>query len=251
MSAGALIFLPILALITATVSGVFGMAGGMMLMGGLAWFLPVNAAFVTHGILQLASNGWRAILHRRYLAWRIVGIFALGSFCAMAVATLIAFRPSKTLVYLMLGCVPILVWLPQGWSKLDAARPRHAFAGGLSVTGLNLLAGVSGPLLDIFFVRTELTRHQIVATKAATQVFSHLSKIVIYGAPLIAAGSTGLPPAWTFALCIALSFVGAILGGKILDRLNDLRFKSATRWIVTILGAIYFIQGVQMAAAIR
>ena len=51
---------------------------------------------------------------------------------------------------------------------------------------MNLTAGVAGPLLDIFFVRTALTRHAIVATKAATQVFSHLMKIMVYGAPLLA-----------------------------------------------------------------
>ncbi len=56
-----------------------------------------------------------------------------------------------------------------------------------------------GPLLDIFFVRTDLTRHQIVATKAATQVFCHLAKILVYGAPFVVAPNAGLPPLWLFA----------------------------------------------------
>lgn len=33
------------------------MAGGLVLMGALALLLPVSAAFVTHGILQLVANG--------------------------------------------------------------------------------------------------------------------------------------------------------------------------------------------------
>ena len=45
---------------TAFLSGIFGMAGGLLLMGILAFLLPVSAAFVTHGILQLVANGWRA-----------------------------------------------------------------------------------------------------------------------------------------------------------------------------------------------
>jgi len=61
----------------------------------------------------------------------------------------------------------------------DAGRPPQAFISGLSVTGLNLAAGVAGPLLDIFFVRTELTRHAIVGTNDSLQVFSHLAKEVI------------------------------------------------------------------------
>ena len=61
------------ALITAAISGVFGMAGGLLLKGALALVLPVSATFVCHGILQLVANGWRAILHRQHIAWRIIG----------------------------------------------------------------------------------------------------------------------------------------------------------------------------------
>jgi len=242
------IYLLGLALVTATVSGVFGMAGGLMLMGGLAGLMSVNAAFVTHGILQLASNGWRAILHRKYLSWRIVGYFALAAFGAAIVSALLNYRPSKPYLYILLGLTPIFVWLPAQWSRLDANRPPHALLGGFVVTSLNLLAGVAGPLLDIFFVRTELTRKQIVATKAATQVFSHVMKIAVYGAPLLAVHTAGLPPAWLLALCIGLSFAGAILGGKILERMTDVNFKRATRWIVTVLGVLYFMRGVMLLA---
>lgn len=45
------------ALVTAFLSGIIGMAGGLVLMGALALLLPVSAAFVTHGILQLVANG--------------------------------------------------------------------------------------------------------------------------------------------------------------------------------------------------
>ncbi|MEO8115645.1 MAG: TSUP family transporter, partial [Phenylobacterium sp.] len=182
------LFIVATAFVTATLSGVFGMAGGLVLMGALALVLPVSAAFVTHGILQLVANGWRAILHRKHVRWDIVGWYALASFIAGAAVSLLAFVPSKPLLYLLLGLVPGLLWLPQRWINLDAARPPQAFISGLSVTGLNLTAGVAGPLLDIFFVRTELTRHAIVATKAATQVFAHLAKIVVYGGPLFMAG---------------------------------------------------------------
>jgi uncharacterized protein len=238
------IYLLGLSLATATVSGVFGMAGGLMLMGGLAGFMPVNAAFVTHGILQLASNGWRAILHRKFLNWRIIGYFAIAGLAAAILAALLNYSPSKPFLFILLGLTPIFVWLPAQWSKLDANRPPHALLGGFSVTGLNLLAGVAGPLLDVFFVRTDLTRKQIVATKGATQVFSHLMKIAVFGAPLLTSQTAGLPPLWLLAVCIGLSFAGAVLGGQILDRMTEINFKRYTRWIVSALGVFYFSQGV-------
>ena len=235
-----------MAFVTAMLSGVFGMAGGLVLMGALAFVLPVQAAFVTHGILQLVANGWRAILHRRHVRWDIVGWYAAASFVAALVVAALSFTPSKPLLFLLLGLVPFLTWLPERWIRLDAAKPAHAFLSGLSVTGVNLTAGVAGPLLDIFFVRTDLTRHAIVATKAATQVFAHLAKIVVYGAPLFAGTAVGMPPLWVFALAIPLSMAGTAVGGAILNRVTDVNFKRWTRWIITAVGISYLIQAAQL-----
>lgn len=246
MSALVAAFVTGMAFATAALSGVFGMAGGLILMGALALVLPVSAAFVTHGVLQLAANGWRTLLHRRHVRWDIVGWYALASLVAAAAVSMLALAPSKPLLYLMLGLLPGLAWMPERWVKLDAARPPQAFLAGLGVTGLNLSAGVAGPLLDLFFVRTRLTRHNIVATKAATQVFAHATKIAVYGASLIGAAASGLPPLWVFAVAIPLSMLGTVAGGRILDRMSDVNFRRWTRWIVTGIGGLYLVQAAQL-----
>lgn len=246
MSGLAAAFIIAAAFVTATLSGVFGMAGGLVLMGCLALVLPVSAAFVTHGVLQLVANGWRAVLHRKHVGWRIVALYAVASFAAGATVSLLAFAPSKPLLYLLMGLVPGLLWLPTNWLRLDAAKPPQALASGFLVTGLNLVAGVAGPLLDIFFVRTALTRHQIVATKAATQVFAHLAKIVVYGAPLLASRTDDFPPWWLFLFAVPLSMLGTVVGGRLLDRMTDVNFKRWTRWIVTAVGGVYLVQAAQL-----
>ena len=57
------------AFLTATLSGVFGMAGGLVLMGCLALMLPVSAAFVTHGLQydDFLSRRFMRIKHVREL----------------------------------------------------------------------------------------------------------------------------------------------------------------------------------------
>ena len=231
---------------TALLSGIFGMAGGLVLMGALALVLPVSAAMVTHGVLQIVANAWRAILLRGHIEWRIVGHYAIASLAAGLMVALLSFVPSKPVLYVLLGLVPLLVWLPPGLLALDAARRPHALASGFVVTSVNLLAGVAGPLLDVFFVRTALGRHAIVATKAATQVFSHLAKVAVYGLPMAASwgdAASGLPQWWVFALAVPLSMLGTATGGRLLDRMNDVNFKRFTRWIVTAIGALYLLQG--------
>ena len=251
MSAAVTCLLLVVVLVSATVSGVFGMAGGLVLMGALALVTPVSAAMVTHGAVQLLSNGWRAVWHHQHVRWRIIAGSGLGSAFGAGALTLVTYEPSKAWVYLMLGLVPGLAWLPKHKLHLDAARPTHAVACGVTVTGLNVIAGVAGPLLDVFFVRSELTRHEIVATKAATQAFSHLVKMLFYGVPLLEATTTGLPPWWFFVAAAPLAMVGAWLGGRVLDRMSDVNFLTATRWIVTAIGVVCLIQAAALLANTR
>src|SRR5262249_39301972 len=147
--------------------------------------------------------------------------------------------PSRAWMLLLLGLVPAIAWLPKGVLEADAAKPPHAVLCGVLVTGLNLVAGGAGPLLDIFFVRTALTRPTVGTTKAATQVLSHLAKIIFYGAPLFLAHAPGLPPWYFFVAMTPLAMLGAVLGGRILDRLTDKNFLRYTKYIVTLVGLFY------------
>src|SRR5215510_2750152 len=60
---------------TAFLSGLFGMAGGLILIAVLLALLPLPAAMVLHAVTQMASNGWRALLWHRHCRWRAVGAY--------------------------------------------------------------------------------------------------------------------------------------------------------------------------------
>ena len=96
------------ALITSFISGILGMAGGMILMGVLLAVVSVPTAMLLHGTTQLASNGWRAFLWRGYIDRRIFAGYALGSLLILALYTLIQFIVSKPVAYLVLGLTPFI-----------------------------------------------------------------------------------------------------------------------------------------------
>ena len=177
---------------------------------------------------------------------RVIGWYAVGSVTAAGLLAAVRYVPSTPLTYLFLGLVPLLVWLPKGVLRLDASRPAHAVAAGLVVTSVNLVAGVAGPLLDVFFVRTSLGRHAVVATKAATQVLSHTAKVVLYGGPLLTGGGVDLPVV-VLLLAVPLSMLGTYAGGRLLDRLSDASFRTATRWVVSAVGVTYLVQAARLA----
>jgi uncharacterized membrane protein YfcA len=127
LAAGAFVLVAVL--LTATLSGVLGMAGGLLLMGVLLLVLPTAVAFVVHGLLQLVANGWRAVLHRRHVRWRVIAWYAVGSAVAAGLLAALSWIPSKPVIYLALGLVPALVWLPRaGWRSMSPATAPLAAA---------------------------------------------------------------------------------------------------------------------------
>ena len=229
---------------TALVSGVFGMAGGLIFMGIIAVFLGVAEAMVVHGAVQSVSNSSRAWMLRGHVRWDILGWTAVGAVPAASAMLAVNFLPSKAGLYLALGALPALLWLPRRWLAGDAEKPAHAVLCGAMVMGLNLSAGVAGPALDFFYVKTQLTRQAIVATKAVTMFVSHLAKIAYFGVPLIReVGAAGLPPWWFFAAAVPVSIAGTFVGTRLLRRFSDVGFKRYTRMLVSAIGVVYLARG--------
>ncbi len=238
------------AFFTAFLSGMFGMAGGLVLMGVLTAFLPLGQAMVTHGILQITANGWRAFLLRRYIKWKIAGFFLAGTLGAIALLFLIPVHPNKASVFLTLGILPLLVWVPRRWVHLDASRPFHAILCGFLAAGFSVAAGISSTLMDIFFVRTTLTRHEIVATKAIGQIIGHGVKVIYWSWAIIQAIGVGaLPPLWLFALALPLSFGGTWVGKQVLGKMTDKGFVKIVRVLITLIGVFYIFRGVSLLMA--
>ncbi|HKP59679.1 MAG TPA: sulfite exporter TauE/SafE family protein [Polyangiales bacterium] len=226
--------LSLTSLLTAVLSAVFGMAGGMLLMGVYAALLPIPTAMVMHGATQLISNLARAYLLWRAVYWRGVGYYVIGSAAAFAALSCVHWVPDPWLVFLGLGLTPfIAAVLPARW--FDFERPRAAAATGCAVAALQLTAGAAGPLLDIAFVDSKLGRHQVVATKAVTQCFSHSLKLA-YFLPALARGS--VDPGLVLGVFLA-TLSGTKLGTAILERMSDATFRRYSRTIVLCVGSVY------------
>ena len=88
---------------TSFLSGVFGMAGGMILLGVLLIYFDVATAMVLFSVIQLACNAWRALQWRRFVLWPIFWQYVFGAIIAFALLRAIAFVPDKAMVYADLG----------------------------------------------------------------------------------------------------------------------------------------------------
>ena len=231
---------------TAFLSSIFGMLGGLILMGILVSLLPVAPAMVLHGLIQTTSNGYRAWLNRNDINWKIISSLLLGSIFSLIILFFIAFQPNQITVIFALGVLPFIAWLVPKEFSLDITKPPIAFLAGFVVVFTNLIAGVGGPLLDVFFQRVEMTRHQVVATKAVAQTIGHISKIVFFGGLIISFSFENWPDPLLLATAVVLSVIGTTLGKRVLDIIDDEIFFRWTQIIILSVGALFIIRGLYL-----
>jgi uncharacterized protein len=243
-SAAIVALLAVSALVTSFISGILGMAGGMILMGVLLAVLPLPVAMLLHGITQLASNAWRALLWREEVDWRVFRGYLYGAVAMTLVFAVVQLVVSKPVALIVMGLTPFLTLALPERLHLNVERRGHATACGVVCMTLSLTAGVSGPILDVFFVRSRMGRHAVVATKAMTQSLSHVLKIAYFGAFVAVEGGSVHP--LLAALMVLLAFSGTSLSRHVLGRMSDDSFRFWTRWTVMTLGVFYLASGVVM-----
>src|SRR6266446_5289425 len=222
----------VLALIGATIvftsflSGVFGMAGGMILLGVLLNYFDVAAAMILFSIIQIFATGWRALQWRRYV---------LGATIAFAVMYSIAFVPNKAMVYLTLGLMPFAVEVLPASMRPNIEWRGVPFVTGILTTIIQVLAGVGGLFLDILFQKSMLDRKTTNATKAIVQSLSHVVRAAYFGS----LSGVGDLPLWACGPAILLAIAGTSLAPFVIERMTDHGFRQWTRAIIFAISAIY------------
>lgn len=228
---------------TSLLSGIFGMAGGLVLIGVLLVLLPVPDAMALHAVTQISSNGWRAALWWRHIRLRPVLGLAAGNVAALGVWSLVLLVPDRGVALLMLGLSPFLVRaLPQGWQP-NPMRPLHGVLAGAACMSLMVLTGVAGPLLDRFFLGGALDRREIVSSKAAVQTLGHTLKLFYFGALVAEAGRVDPMVA---GLAILASMAGTMLAKRVLEAMTEVQYRRWAERIIVAIALFYIGQGTWM-----
>jgi uncharacterized membrane protein YfcA len=239
MTIASLAVLGFTVVVSSFISGVFGMAGGLVLLGVLLIYFDVAPAMILFSIIQIFSNGWRAVQWRQYVIWPIFYWYVLGAAISFAIMYTIALVPDKALVYLALGLMPFAVELLPAAMRPNIEWRGVPFLTGAIMTVIQVLTGAGGLFLDVFFQKSSLDRKTTNATKAVTQSLSHIVRGVYF---VSLAGMGGVP----LELCvpaIALAIAGTALAPFVLERMTDHNFRQWTRAIIFAISVVYIVRG--------
>lgn len=233
--------------VTSFISGMLSLGGGTILMGVFVWIMPVSLAMMLHGVTQFISNGSRAVVYWKYIHWPVVSGYVIGAVGISLVFSLIAYVPNKVVVFLLVGTLPFANYLvPKGYA-LDITKRGGSHVCGAVNTAVMLTSGVSGPILDVFFVKTDLTRFQTMATKGLIQSLAHILKIVYFGGIIWLTTNdfdTDLLPWWVFVIAVILSAGGNLIASRFVNKMTDVQFRKYATWMTMAIGATFFVRGI-------
>ncbi len=235
LDATTLAVLCVTAFLTAILSAIVGMAGGMTLLSVMLVFLPPLEAIPLHGAIQLASNFSRTVIQREHARYDLLWRYGLPLLPMGALGILVAKRIPEHALEAAIGAFVLLATWRPAWLALGArlgANPNTRFTALGVVAGfLNVITGATGPLVAPFFLNLGMPRQAVIGTQAGVQALGHVVKIVLYAGfgfvfrehlTLLAGG----------AIC---AIAGTWVGSRLLDRIAERWFTRLYKTVLTLL----------------
>ena len=208
----------------------FGIGGGVMLLGIMAQVLPPQLIIPLHSVVQLGSNGGRALMGFKHIDWYLIGTFFPGALLGALLGSLVLVALPPAILYLTIAAFILYsCWGP----KLPpmALGKAGTFAAGTITTFISLFAGATGPLVAAFIKQLYVDRFRTVATFAMAMSLQHGVKVGVFEGI-----GVSLTAWWPLLLSMILSGgLGSWVGLKLLNRLTDKHFSGMFSVILSLL----------------
>jgi uncharacterized membrane protein YfcA len=233
--------LAVVTVATSILSGILGMAGGMLLLTVLLLRLDPLVAIPVHGMVQLVANGSRAWFLRAHVQARPIWLFALPLLPAGALGLWVLGLLDPEIGRILIGAFVLgATWWPRTPKAADRSRAERWLPLGGALCGFgSTLVGATGPLFAPFILALELSPQSTVGTMAACQVFQHATKVLLFGVTGFDFQRYALPAIGLSACAI----LGSAVGTHWLDRVPREAFKRIVRAVLSLL-ALQLIVGV-------
>ncbi len=223
--------LSITSLLAAIIGGATGLGGGTLLLAVIMLLVKIEYVIPLHAALQLISNGTRVTIFWKNINWKITGYFLVGVFPGVLLGIYTFSLLDKSTIRLIMALfILISIYLPQFKSSGDAGL-RVFIPVGFVAGVIGIFFGAIGPFIAPFFLRNDILKEELVATKATVQLISHILKIPLFGFIGI-----NVFHYWPLILILSIFLItGTIIGKKLLNKLSKKHFTIIFKTILTLI----------------
>ncbi|GEA08296.1 hypothetical protein KUL42_30570 [Alteromonas sp. KUL42] len=230
ISLSSALVLIVLSLFTSLMTAMLGIGGGVLLLAVMAGAMPVGALIPVHGLVQLGSNGNRALMTLKYVDWSMVNFFALGAILGAVFASFVVVQlPLVMIQFAVATFILFLVWGPKPKAQEMSAIGR--VSAGTITTVISMFVGATGPLVAAFVHRNNYDKMQITGTFASCMTLQHGLKAFVF----TFVGFSFTQWAGLIIAMVASGAIGTMIGLKMLKRVPTEKFMLAFKVVVSLL----------------
>ncbi len=234
-----LLILSLTALIASIISGITGMGGGTILLAIIALIIETSYIVPLHASVQLVSNSTRLILFFKHIKWKILAFFIVGIIPGALLGIHLFNMLDKNIIKLLMGIfILIITLMPKSKKETKSSHSLFLLIGFISGL-IGIFFGAIGPFIAPFFLRKDIIKEELVATKAACQTISHLIKILLFGFIGI-----NIFEIWQVFLTLSIIVIlGTFIGKRLLHTISDNLFKRIFKALLFLISLkIIFVQ---------
>lgn len=227
-----------IAVLGGIVKGVVGFAMPMVVISGLSSIMQPELALAGLILPTLVTNGTQALRQGIAPAWASVQRFRIylvvGGIVLVASAQLVRVLPISVLLGLIGVPVVLFALMQLVGIRLSLKRQRKDVEAGIGAFAgfLGGVSGIWGPPTVLYLTALDTEKTEQMRVQG---VIYGLGAVALAGAHI----GSGVLRAETLPLSLALiapALLGQWLGGKVLDRIDQVVFKKATLCILLIVG---------------
>lgn len=230
------ILICLLTLVAAGIGTATGFGTSTVMIPVMTLFLPLPVALLFVGVIHLFGDIWKVLLFRRGLDWKLILGFGLSGIAASYVGASLSLQAQELPLKRILGAFLILyviyLLLKREWALPQTNAT--AVSGGL-LSGLFAgFFGVGGAVRGAFLTAFNLPKEVYICTSGLIALFIDSTRISRY-----IWGGTRLEQELLLALVVSIpiSFLGAYLAKRFLDRLPQRFFRPFVAGFLALVGA--------------
>jgi len=225
---GAITFI---AAVFGTVSG-FGISTLMVPVILFFYPLPITLLFV--GVIHFAGDIWKVLFFRQGIRWKLILSFGIPGIIASYLGASLVLQVSGALMKRILA-VFLLAYVVFLFSKKEWRVPQKAATGmiGGSLYGFSAgIFGIGGAARSAFLTAYNLPKEVYIFTAGAIALFVDITRIIKY-----ISGGLSIQTIFmiTLAVCIPISFLGAYVAKKIVNRIPQKRFRMVIAVLIGLM----------------
>lgn len=209
-----------------------GAGGGLFVIAGMSMVLPATTLLSVHALTQAGAGLARSFIFRKSVIFKIFFLFLLGTLLGYSLSIHFLVTLPEYIMKFILGLgIIILNFLPK--FQIKKVNNSMIILVGALTGFLTMFIGAMGPIVILFFSTFINNRQLIVGTLAWCMSFQNLGKAIIFG-------HLGFDYSlWLFLILILIlvSYLGTLIGKKLLDKSNDVLFKKILKVVILILGS--------------